>query len=151
MLHKIWAGAILITVLISCRCYGQETTRREPDPYCFNEAGARYGVSPLLLWSISRHESKHSPTAIHLNRNGSYDFCHMQINSSWANKIGMRSWMGLGDPCHCTMIGAWVLAHCIQRYGYTWEAVGCYNAQSPDKRRAYAGKIYQTMRFFRLM
>jgi soluble lytic murein transglycosylase-like protein len=137
---RSFAFAVLITALINCSCYGQEV-QSISDPYCFGEAGALYGISPLLLWSISRHESNHSPTAIHSNPDGSFDFCHMQINSSWARVIGMRSWMSLGDPCYCTKVGAWILAQCIKRYAYTWRAVGCYNASSKDKQDAYARKI----------
>ena len=29
----------------------------------------------------------------------------------------------------------------MQRLGYTWDAVGAYNAASPDLRRAYTDKV----------
>ncbi|WP_275375682.1 transglycosylase SLT domain-containing protein, partial [Xenorhabdus bovienii] len=37
--------------------------------FCFNEAGARYKVDPLLLRSIATVESNLSPSAIGKNRN----------------------------------------------------------------------------------
>jgi hypothetical protein len=39
------------------------------------------------------------------------------------------------------MVGAWVLSQCIQDYGYTWSAVGCYNSRTPSKRDRYAARI----------
>ena len=67
----------------------------------------------------------------------------MQINSSWLRKLGSYR-IGrdqLFDPCTSTYIGAWILAQNIRRFGYGWEAVGAYNAVSPDKRAAYARKV----------
>ncbi len=110
--------------------------------YCFEEAGRRYSISPLLLWSISREESRFNPSAINFNRNGTYDYCHMQINSSWASVVGENVWASLGDTCQCTMVGAWILSQCIREHDYSWEAVGCYHAKEKTRRISYAWKIY---------
>ena len=42
--------------------------------FCFEEAGAAYGISPLLLWSIAKHESNFNPYAVGHNSNGTYDY-----------------------------------------------------------------------------
>ena len=47
----------------------------------------------------------------------------------------------LWEPCTNTHAGAWILAQNIQRIGYSWEAIGAYNAKHPEKRMAYARKI----------
>lgn len=111
------------------------------DHYCFYYAGDMYNVNPQLLWSISKVESNHNPKAVNKNKNGTYDYCHMQINSSWLKKIGHERWKALNNPCYCTLIGAWVLANCIQEYGYTWNAVGCYHSKNKERRSSYANKI----------
>jgi hypothetical protein len=113
--------------------------------YCFEEAGKQYGISPILLWVISKEESGFNPCAINFNRNGTYDYCHMQINSSWVTEIGEDVWASLGDPCQCTMVGAWILSRCIRDYGYTWEAVGCYHTKNKFKRVGYSWKIYDAL------
>lgn len=113
--------------------------------FCFEEAGRFYGISPELLRAIAEVESNYNPNAINYNSNGSYDFGLMQINSAWARTLGMDNWLRLGDPCFNVMVGAWVLAQCIDRYGYTWEAVGCYNARSPEKRTRYANKVFRAL------
>ena len=30
----------------------------------------------------------------------------------------------------------------IATYGYTWEAIGAYNARSPEKRKRYANLVF---------
>ncbi len=112
--------------------------------FCFEEAEAEYGVSADLLKAIALHESGNNPGAIHYNKNGSYDFGLMQINSCWYGTLGHERWMELGDPCFNVRTGAWILKGCIKRFGYTWKAVGCYNAGSEDKRKSYAWIIRNT-------
>ena len=123
---------------------GLSTTFVEsPHAFCYEEAGNRYGVSPRLLHAISKGESNFNPFAINHNTNSSYDFGLMQINSSWEptlRRMGIR-WDSLSDPCTNVMVGAWVLSQCIQEYGYTWSAVGCYNSRTHSKRDRYAARI----------
>ncbi|MGB9856511.1 MAG: lytic transglycosylase domain-containing protein, partial [Caldisericum exile] len=51
------------------------------------------------------------------------------------------------DPCMNVYIGAKILANYIQKYGYTWEAIGCYNASSKSKRNKYISKISRALPF----
>ena len=111
--------------------------------FCFDEAAHRYNISAELLYAIAKVESNFNPTAINWNKNGSYDYGVMQINSRWYKVLGADAWSQLGDPCYNIMVGAWILADCMNRYGYTWEAVGCYNANSKSRRNGYALKIWR--------
>lgn len=117
-------------------------TGSEAYSFCFDEAGSQYGINPLILRAIAKVESNFNPVAFNRNRNGSYDFGLMQINSSWANVLGSERWNALGDACYNTMTGAWILANCMSTYGYTWKAIGCYNSQTPDKRDRYARAVF---------
>ncbi|MBM4147410.1 MAG: lytic transglycosylase domain-containing protein [Nitrospira sp.] len=119
--------------------------------FCFEEAGRMYNISPRLLWAIGKGESDFNPRAINWNGSGSYDFGVMQINSSWRKVIGQKAWLSLGDPCYNVKVGAWILSHCITTYGYTWEAVGCYNAKSKTKRSMYSKKIYDILKKYNLL
>jgi hypothetical protein len=40
-----------------------------------------------------------------------------------------------------------VLAQNIHRLGYTWDAVGAYNATSPSLRKAYVDKVKKHLVF----
>jgi soluble lytic murein transglycosylase-like protein len=116
-----------------------------PAHACWDQAGERYGLSPELLYAIARTESGLDPQAVGHNRNGSRDIGLMQINSVWlprlwAHGIAERD---LFDPCTSIHVGAWILAGNVRRLGYTWEAVGAYNAASPSLRRAYAERVYR--------
>jgi soluble lytic murein transglycosylase-like protein len=110
---------------------------------CFDEAAARYGLPVSLLQAISRVESGGRANAINRNSNGSYDIGHMQINSGWLpllKRHGIEE-RTLYDACTNTHVGAWILAHAVAKQGYNWDAIGAYNAVSPEKRRRYAWKV----------
>lgn len=111
--------------------------------HCFEQAGARYGVAPVLLEAISIVESGGNPLARNLNRDGSEDLGHMQINSRWLETLSAFGIdrQKLFDPCLNTYVGAWILAQNIRQLGYGWEAVGAYNARSPAKRNAYSQRV----------
>ncbi len=111
--------------------------------HCFDQAGAKYGVSPLLLSAISGVESGGNPLARNINRDGSEDIGHMQINSRW---LPLLAGHGIDrdklfNPCLNTHVAAWILAQNIRTFGYGWDAVGAYNARSPSKRLIYAHRV----------
>jgi len=115
--------------------------------FCFNKAAAEYHLSPTVLYSIAKNESNFNPHAINRNNNGTYDYGLMQINSIWAPTLrnaGIK-WEAIADPCTNVRVGAWILAQCFSKYGNTWEAVGCYNSQTPSKRNKYANRIYKVL------
>jgi soluble lytic murein transglycosylase-like protein len=114
---------------------------------CWDEAAMRYGVNTDLLYAIAKTESNFNPAAINRNKNGSYDIGMMQINSSWLpmlRKYGISE-NQLYDACTSIHVGAWILAQNIRRLGNSWDAVGAYNAADPQRRQAYALKIYRNL------
>lgn len=116
MYTKILWGLLLISFL-GTSAFGD----------CFQDAGRIYGINPVLLRAIAKTESGLDPLALHKNSNGSYDYGMMQINSCWRSSLGDDRWQHLSDPEYNVMVGAWVLKQCMQRYGYSWDAVACYN------------------------
>lgn len=114
------------------------------DVACFKEAESRYRTPASLLMAISRVESGGNPNAVNCaNQNRSCDYGHMQINSGWLRelqKYGITR-QHLFDPCTNTHVAAWILADNIQRHGYSWRAVGAYNAKSRRKQDIYAHKV----------
>jgi soluble lytic murein transglycosylase-like protein len=117
----------------------------EAYPFCFEEAGAQYGINPQILRAIAKVESNFNPAAINKNSNGTYDVGLMQINSIWATTIGKERWNSLGDACSNTKTGAWILSMCMNKYGYTWKAIGCYNSQTPEKRDRYSKMVFNQL------
>ena len=108
--------------------------------FCFREAGERYGIDPLILYSISQVESGMRAEAVNYNKT-SYDYGLMQINTFWYPIIGRDLWMSLSDPCTNVMVGAWILAGCKMRYKDIWQAVGCYHSPDPERGKRYAERV----------
>lgn len=114
--------------------------------FCFKEAGEKYSINPVLLECIAKAESNLDPKATSRNKNGSVDMGLMQVNSFWIEPLGLDSDRLINDSCYNTMAGARILRRCIDRHGYTWEAVGCYNAVSMDKKKSYSWRIFRQLK-----
>lgn len=121
------------------------STAAQAEELCFQEAGVEYSINPQILKAIAKVESNFNPRAVNWNKNGTYDFGVMQINSSWYYTLGKEWWMTLGDPCSNIKGGARILSACMKKYGYSWEAIGCYNSQTPDKRDKYAMAVFKQL------
>jgi soluble lytic murein transglycosylase-like protein len=127
---------------------------------CWEDAGARYGISPHLLYAIAKTESGLRPAAANLSHRGrtkSYDIGLMQINSRWVPQLsrgfGISEAALYGEPCTNVMVGAWILASLFQRHGITWDSVGAYNTACSElrgtachsSRARYAQKVYANL------
>lgn len=123
---------------------------------CWEEAGRAYGVDPWLLYAIAKVESGLNPHAIndrHWHRTRSVDIGLMQINSRNLPALAREGYdpRAIWDPCHNILAGARILREKINRYGYTWEAVGAYNASCTtlvgaacrQARTRYAWSVYR--------
>ena len=113
---------------------------------CIDDAASFQHVNVSLMRAIAQVESGTQTHAINTNSDGTVDIGLMQINSSWLPRLAREgiSEQSLFDPCTNAYVGAWILAENIRQYGPTWSAIGAYNATSPDKRLAYARKVYAT-------
>lgn len=116
---------------------------------CFEEAGLRYNLSPVLLKAIATQESRLNPLALNKNNaNGSFDMGIMQINSSWFDELAEFgiSPEDLWQPCLNIHVGAWILAQEVDRFGYNWLAVGAYHAKDHVKQSLYVEKIIAALK-----
>lgn len=109
----------------------------------FDRSAAKYGLDPVLLYSIALVESKANPGAIATNKNRSTDHGAMQINSVHLPVLARYGIQrgDLFDPCVNVDVGAWILRQCFDRWGVTWDGVGCYNSSAQPHRRQYAEKV----------
>jgi soluble lytic murein transglycosylase-like protein len=130
--YKIAYTIIILLVIVRSDCYS----------FCFQEAGELYGINPMVLRSIAKVESNTKPDAVNKNSNGTFDVGLMQINTIWKTTLGEDRWRYLGEACFNTKTGAWILAMCLDKYGYNWKAIGCYNSQTPEKSEIYAKKVF---------
>lgn len=120
---------------------------------CWLQAEKMFNIESELLYAIAQQESAMKPGAIGHNRDGSTDLGLMQINSSHMKrlkKMGISEKQLLQDPCISVIVGASILSDMMKIYGYSWEAVGAYNAGTSPKRagirKRYAKKIWENYR-----
>lgn len=123
---------------------------------CFDIAGEKYKIDPLLLKAIVIQESALNPKAINYNKNKagritSTDYGLAQVNST---HIPTLIRMGvikskddlLTNPCLNVQVGAWLLAMHIKKCGVNWMCLGTYNAGFRDgndeKKMKYARQVY---------
>ena len=137
MKKRIIATALL---LVSCAASAD----------CFDLAGRDYHIDADLLRAVSFRESSFRPNAVNKSNADGYAIGMMQIYSSnfaHLSQYGITPDNLLQDPCLNIYTGAYYLALAFKRWGYTWRAVGAYNAGFKDtaeqeiKRRKYAEKI----------
>ncbi len=120
---------------------------------CWSYASQKFGIDRNLLIAIAQVESGMNPAAVNRNNNGSYDIGLMQINSSHMPKLkqlGLSEEHLKRDPCASILVGASMLADMMKIYGYSWEAVGAYNAGTGkgrhEIRMRYARKVWERYR-----
>jgi len=116
---------------------------------CWSDAEHHFGIEGRLLQAIAITESNMNPQATGFNKNGSRDIGLMQINSVHLprlKELGVDEQLLYNNSCLSVMVGASVLADMMKRYGYSWEAVGAYNAGTAadrgDLRRRYAKRVW---------
>jgi len=136
-------------------CFFAVLVTPQTDAYasCFAQAGKKYSIDPLMLEAIANVESSMHPRAVHRNRNGSEDIGLMQINSSHLPRLlkdGITRDQLLDDACLSVMVGAEILSGFMTRFGYTWRAVGAYNAgggiDRDLSRERYAARVAREYR-----
>ncbi|OXI48711.1 transglycosylase SLT domain-containing protein [Burkholderia aenigmatica] len=133
---------IAATIAMSCALAG--VARAD----CLDDAAAFQHVSVSLMRGIAQVESGMNPNALNTNTNGTVDIGLMQINSTWLPTLAREGITreSLFDACTNAYVGAWILSQNIRQLGPNWNAIGAYNAASPDKRLAYARKVYDAIR-----
>jgi len=98
---------------------------------CWEQAASSYGIDPLLLQAIGWQESRGWSHAVGPELPDSNRALGvMQINTVHLPALGAQgiAKSDLFNPCINQQVGAWVLADCVQKFGSTWRAVGCYYA-----------------------
>ena len=117
---------------------------------CYDLAGRDYKIEPDLLRAVSFRESSWRDNALNYVSPDSYAIGRMQIHSQNFNHLsqfGITPEHLKNDVCMNIYTGAYYLAIAFKRWGYSWRAVGAYNAGFRDdpkqeaKRLKYAAEV----------
>ncbi|WP_322088651.1 transglycosylase SLT domain-containing protein [Burkholderia sp. BCC1999] len=142
--RSISRETLTIASTIAMSCVLHSVARAD----CLDDAAAFQHVSVSLMRGIAQVESGMNPNAVNTNTNGTVDIGLMQINSTWLPTLAREGITreSLFDACTNAYVGAWILSQNIRQLGPNWNAIGAYNSASPDKRLAYARKVYDAIR-----
>lgn len=114
---------------------------------CFDRAGRYYRLDPDLLRAIAFRESSWRGKAMNIVSSTEYAVGMMQIHSqnfSHLATFGITPQKLYHNSCLNIYTGAYYLSIAFKRWGYSWQAVGAYNAgfkineQQNLKRKQYA-------------
>lgn len=117
---------------------------------CFDSAGRSYKIDPDLLRAISLRESSGRADAMNIVSSSSYAVGIMQIHSQnfpHLAQFGISPEQLKKNACLNIYTGAYYLAIAFKRWGYTWRAVGAYNAgfkksdTQEARRKKYADEV----------
>jgi soluble lytic murein transglycosylase-like protein len=117
---------------------------------CINQAAINYHVPAALIISILAIEGGRVGSASS-NKNGTFDYGPMQINSIWMPKIqayGYTKEQIQYDPCSNVTVGAWILSQNITQSSTVWRGVGGYHSHTPalsDRYQTKVSEVYQLL------
>lgn len=116
---------------------------------CINQAAITYHVPATLILSVLAVENG-KKGSVSSNRNGTFDYGPMQINSIWVSKIrryGYTQHQLQYDPCVNVNVGTWILSQQIANDASTpWRGVGSYHSHSPNLNHNYQIKVSEVYR-----
>jgi soluble lytic murein transglycosylase-like protein len=115
---------------------------------CINQAAVTYYVPAKVIISVLNTESGEVGMASP-NKNGTYDYGPMQINSIWLAKVapyGYTREQIQYDPCINVMVGTWILSSNIAdslaaANGGYWQGVAGYHSHTPYLNENYQTKV----------
>lgn len=130
----------------------------------FERASEQWGVPRALVRAVAHTESDLHPWTVNIagrsyypeskdaalrlieeavQKGKSYDVGIMQINKYWLRHFDFCP-ADIIEPRLNILLGAWILAQEIHRYGLNWKGIGSYHTPArinPDRARAYAHKV----------
>lgn len=121
---------------------------------CINQAAITYLVPAKIIISVLAAEGGR-PGMAKPNKNGTFDYGPMQINTIWLPKVAVYGYTKAQiqyDPCVNVMVGTWILSNKIASIlehsngGDYWRGVAGYHSLTPDLNARYQGKILTNYR-----
>lgn len=112
---------------------------------CINQAAVAYHIPAALLLSVLGVEGGYAGTASP-NRNGTFDYGPMQINTIWLSKIKPYGYTREDiqyNPCKNVMVGAWILSQNIADSTDLWRGIGGYHSYTTSLNEDYQHKVWK--------
>lgn len=119
---------------------------------CINNAASTYHVPAALIISVLLTENGRVGSAVQ-NKNGSFDYGPMQVNTIWLNKLaeyGITRRDIQYNPCVNVWVGTWILSQRVADARDLNYGIGSYNSYSLPQNYHYRTKvagIYKTLTY----
>lgn len=110
---------------------------------CINQAAIEYHVPASVIISVIKTENGKVGEA-NLNKDGSYDYGPMQINSRWIFQLRHAGYTSNDlqfDACKNVTAGTWVLAQAIADGKTFWSGIADYHSHTPYYNIQYQNKV----------
>lgn len=115
---------------------------------CINQAAVTYFVPAKVIISVLAVEGG-EPGMASPNKNGTFDYGPMQINTIWLPTIapyGYTKDQIQYDPCVNVMVGTWILSNKIASIASNsgkdyWRGVAGYHSETPNLNAKYQAKV----------
>lgn len=112
---------------------------------CINQAAIIYHVPATLIISVMKQENGKNGEASK-NKNGTFDYGVMQINSTWLPKIAAYGYTKEDvqyNACKNVYVGTWILGQSIAEGKDVWLGIGNYHSHTPSHNQQYRNVIYK--------
>lgn len=111
---------------------------------CINHAAIVYHVPATVILSVIKQESGRNGQAVR-NKNGTFDYGVMQINSVWLPKIAAYGYTRDDmqyNACKNISVGTWILSQSITEGKNLWSGVGNYHSHTPRHNYKYSAVVH---------
>lgn len=112
---------------------------------CINHAALLYHVPATVIISVLETEGGKIGSASR-NKNKTYDYGPMQINSSWLGTLSKYGYTQKDiqyDPCINVKVGTWILAQGITEGKDVLNGIGNYNSHTKELNNKYSSIVYK--------
>ncbi len=110
---------------------------------CINQAAISYYVPATLIIAVLHTEGGRNGMA-KPNKNGTFDYGPMQINTIWLDKIKPFGYTVQDlqfNPCKNVEVGTWILSQSIANATHFGTGVGDYHSHTWHLNQKYLAKV----------
>lgn len=116
-------------------------------PHCVIQASTDYSIPVRLILAVQKTEGGRVGMK-NKNKNGTFDYGVMQINTIWLNKLKNQfkidENMLMNNYCLSVRTAAYILRYEINlENGNFWSGVGHYHSRTKHLKMAYIARVYK--------
>ena len=111
---------------------------------CINHAAIIYHVPATVILSVMKKENGRNGEA-NRNKNGTFDYGVMQINSIWLPRIAAYGYTKNDlqfNACKNVQVATWIIGQSMASGKSLWSGVANYHSRTPAYNHPYKNSLY---------